>query len=301
MASTDTSLPALQRQYLDLLRNCLTRSAFPETTAPLRRPVTPTGIARRCFWAVEPLVRAALGRLGLTLTRVCAVDLARRSEGRDWPEDAETMIGCVRLDNLRYCVEDVVRRDVPGDLIEAGVWRGGAGIFMRAALNVYGDRERIVWLADSFEGLPKPSGRYAADRGSHYWQYNHLLAVSLEEVQNNFARYGLLDERVRFLKGWFRDSLPDAPIGPLALLRLDGDMYESTINVLDALYPKLSVGGYCIVDDYALDECRQAVTDYRTRHGITDLIQVVDWTGVFWQKSAMSVATRPTTPGPTGL
>jgi O-methyltransferase len=211
--------------------------------------------------------------------------IAARAEGRDWPADAETMIGLPRLDNLQFCITDVLRRGVPGDLIETGVWRGGATIFMRGVLKAYGDSDRTVWVADSFQGLPKPNVRQApADAGDILWTYGYL-AVPLKTVQRNFARYGLLDSQVRFLVGWFRDTLPDAPIDRLAVLRLDGDMYESTMDALRALYPKLSVGGYIIIDDYeCLSPCKQAVDDYRAEHGITEPIQYIDWTGAFWQR-----------------
>jgi O-methyltransferase len=112
-----------------------------------------------------------------------------------------------------------------------------------------------------------------------------VLAVSEDTVRANFRRYGLLDDRVRFLRGWFKDTLPGAPIDQIGLLRLDGDLYESTIQALDALYPRLSVGGFCIIDDYhAIDACRQAVTDYREKHSISDNIVEIDGTGVFWRK-----------------
>jgi O-methyltransferase len=190
------------------------------------------------------------------------------------------MIGLKRLDNLQYCVTDVLRRGVPGDLIETGAWRGGATIFMRAILEAYGDTERQVWVADSFQGLPRPDPeRWPAEAGDEHWRMGQL-AVSLEDVQANFARYGLLDERVRFLPGWFKDTLPTAPIERLAVLRLDGDIYGSTMEALEALYPKLSVGGYVIVDDYgAIPQCKEAVTDFRSAHGIIDLMETVDWTG----------------------
>jgi O-methyltransferase len=111
------------------------------------------------------------------------------------------------------------------------------------------------------------------------------LAVSVDEVKANFQRYGLLDDQVRFLVGWFRDTLPTAPIERLAIARLDGDMYESTIQALDALYPKLSVGGYLIVDDYgAIASCKQAIDDFRAAHQIDDKIHEVDWTGIYWQR-----------------
>ena len=153
-------------------------------------------------------------------------------------------------------------------------WRGGATIFMRAVLKAYGVTDRYVWVADSFEGLPPPeTGKYPHDAGDRLHEAREL-AVSLEEVKANFERYGLLDDQVRFLKGWFRDTLPAAPIERLAVLRLDGDMYESTMDTLVNLYPKLSEGGYAIVDDYgAIPACRQAVNDYRSANAITEKIR----------------------------
>jgi hypothetical protein len=159
---------------------------------------------------------------------------------------------------------------------------------MRAALNAYGDRERNVWVADSFEGLPRPDQEYPADIKSHhdFYRFNDVLGVSLEQVKSNFKRYGVLDSRVRFLKGWFRDTLPTAPIQHLAILRLDGDMYGSTIEALEHLFPKLSRGGFVIVDDYlSIQECKEAVTNYRAQHGVTDRIISIDHNGAFWRKS----------------
>ena len=211
-------------------------------------------------------------------------DLEARRTGRDHPPTAETMIGLERLENLRETVGTVVREEVPGDLIETGVWRGGACILMRAVLLALGDEGRTVWVADSFRGLPRPSGRYAADEGDPLWTWEHL-AVSEDDVRRNFARYGLLDDRVRFLAGWFSDTLQRAPIERLAVLRLDGDMYESTIDALDALYPKVSPGGFVIVDDYGGPAgCRPAVEDYRRAHGIAEPICAVDWTCVMWRR-----------------
>ncbi len=96
----------------------------------------------------------------------------------------------------------------------------------------------------------------------------------------------MLDEGVRFLKGWFKDTLPSAEAEAYAVLRLDGDMYESTMDALNALYPKLSPGGFLIVDDYgAVPACRQAVEDYRAVHGIDEPIIEIDWTGAYWRKA----------------
>ncbi|WP_045215354.1 TylF/MycF family methyltransferase [Desulfonatronovibrio magnus] len=209
-----------------------------------------------------------------------------RDEGKDWPDDAHTMIGLKRIDNIQFCVEKVLMDNIPGDLMETGVWKGGATIFMRGLLKAYGITNRSVWVADSFEGLPRPDlHNYPHDQGIDLYQFSEL-AVSLSEVQDNFDRYGLLDDQVKFVKGWFKDSLPQAPVQQLAVLRLDGDLYESTVNALDNLYPKLTPGGFLIVDDYgAVEACSQAVHDYRRRNGIEDEIIPVDWTGVFWQKT----------------
>ena len=197
---------------------------------------------------------------------------------------AHTQIGLKRLNNIQYCAEEIIKNDVGGDFIETGVWRGGACIFMRGILKAYGITDRSVWVADSFEGLPAPNTKkYPQDAGLT-WHLRPDLEVSIEQVKDNFTSYGLLDEQVKFLKGWFRDTLPEAPLEKIALLRLDGDMYESTMDALSNLYPKLSIGGYIIIDDYCLDTCVQAVQDYRAKCGINSEIITIDWSGVFWQK-----------------
>ena len=171
---------------------------------------------------------------------------------------AISMLPLARLDNLQFCIDDVLETNVPGDLIETGVWRGGATIFMRAVLKARGVRNRTVWVADSFEGLPEPdAAKFPIEAETHSGVlmtkvYDHF-AVDLEAVKSNFRAYGMLDEQVRFLKGWFKDTLPTAPISSLAIMRLDGDYYESTTDALTNLYDKLSVGGYAIIDDYAED------------------------------------------------
>lgn len=211
--------------------------------------------------------------------------LGDKYEGRIWPKAGETMIGIKRLQNLENCILDIVKNRIPGDLIETGVWCGGACIFMRSVLKELEENDRIVWLADSFEGLPKPdSSNYPEDAGDNLHSFKEL-AITESEVRNNFKKYKLLDDQVMFLKGWFKDTMPTAPIEKLAILRLDGDMYESTIDVLFYLYPKLSVGGYCIIDDWeAVPACRKAVEDYRKKYEINEKIHTIDWTGVFWKK-----------------
>jgi O-methyltransferase len=208
-----------------------------------------------------------------------------RSNGTGRPVYAETMVGMKRLNNIEFCIKNVIKNDVPGDFIELGVWRGGSVILMRALLKEMNIRDRNVWVADSFAGLPPPNeAMYPADRGDKLSQFGEL-AISEEQVKRNFEKYGLLDDKVKFLKGWFKDTLPGAPIQKLALLRLDGDMYESTMDGLVNLYPKLSAGGYNIIADWgAIPACKKAVEDYRRQYHIDEEIMEIDWTGVFWKK-----------------
>lgn len=206
---------------------------------------------------------------------------------------AVTMLPVCRLDSLHNCVAEILRQDIPGDLIETGIWRGGATIFMRALLKAYGDERRVVWAADSFEGLPEPDAeRFPKEAASYHHpiaqRHSKRLAVTLEEVRSNFAAFGLLDERVRFLKGWFKDTLPYAPIGRLALMRLDGDYYESTMHALTHLYDKLSVGGFVIIDDYGEDawtNCREAVDEFRKQRNILDPLIPVDSRCCLWRRT----------------
>ena len=207
-----------------------------------------------------------------------------REEGKDWPSFAHSMIGLKRMRNLRELCERVIAENIPGDFIETGVWRGGAVIMMRAVLKANGISDRNVWCADSFEGLPKPDeASYPQDAGDVHHTFKPL-AISQEDVRANFAKYELLDEQVKFLKGWFKDTLPFAPIEKLAILRLDGDMYQSTIEALNALYDKLSLGGFVIIDDFALPGCHKAVLDFRIMRDIGNPIHRIDSIGAYWQK-----------------
>nr|WP_281722828.1 TylF/MycF/NovP-related O-methyltransferase [Nitrosomonas nitrosa] len=254
-------LQHMQNEYLELLQACLTGSIY--------------------------------GDLALAPFGLKTFDSHLRERGLDWPSHAETMIGGKRLANLRVLTETVVADNVPGDLIETGVWRGGACILMRAVLYAHNVSDRYIWVADSFEGLPRANElQYPADAGSDFHTYAQL-AVSLNEVKDNFRAYGLLDEQVKFLKGWFKETLPTAPIDRLALMRLDGDMYESTMDALTNLYPKLSHQGYVIIDDYhVVPACKAAVTDYCDRHGIKPEIVEIDGVGVYWRKTIVGESDR---------
>ena len=170
--------------YLDLMKKCLTRFIFPETYLPIKS--RPSIRADPIAWAIYPLVTAVLAKRNVKLFLYAPFDQAARTDGKDWPTEADTMIGLKRLENLQYCVTEVIRKNVPGDLIETGVWRGGASIFMRAVLKAYGDQTRLVWVADSFEGLPKPDGRYQQDAGDRLWEWKsysgHLSGTGAGEL-----------------------------------------------------------------------------------------------------------------------
>ncbi len=257
--------------YLDLLKGCLTASLYDESAWRILEQ--DGSIVRR------QLVKG-LAKRNKIIIHAAPYEPDRRENGTDWPMFAYTMVGRKRLDSLEACIRDVVRRGIDGDIVETGVWRGGCCIFMRAVLRELRD-PRTIWACDSFAGMPAPkSANDEVDLSSMKY-----LAISLEQVRNNFRRFGLLDEQVRFLKGWFCDSLPNAPIKTISILRLDGDLYHSTMDALTNLYHKVSRSGYVIVDDYgSWPECKRAVHDFLDTRGLAPrLVPVGDGQAVYWQ------------------
>ncbi|NBC24251.1 MAG: macrocin O-methyltransferase [Bacteroidetes bacterium] len=227
-----------------------------------------------------------LRKRNFAICKLKFVDREKRLNGMDWPARAKTMIGMKRLNNIEYCLKIIEQEKIKGDIIETGVWRGGAAIFMKAVVNQLKLSDKTVWLADSFQGVPKPNPKeYSADEGNVLHQLK-ILKVSQREVRNNFKKFDLLDSNVRFLNGWFSSTLPAAPIQKLCLIRLDGDLYESTYLALQHLYAKLSTGGFIIIDDYnAFPYCKEAVHDFRIENGITDQLVTIDQEAVFWRKT----------------
>ncbi|MFM9984566.1 MAG: TylF/MycF/NovP-related O-methyltransferase [Flavobacteriales bacterium] len=238
-------------------------------------------------WKATPLkwLDILLNKLGYRIVKRVRVNPEKRFKGHDIPSDAYTMIGMNRLNHLEQCVSDVLNSGIPGDLVETGSWRGGATMLMKAMLIERKITNRTVWVADSFRGLPPPDEKkYPADRNMDLHK-RQILSANLSEVKQAFIDFDLLDERVQFLEGWFKDTLPVAPIEKIALLRLDGDMYESTLDALTHLYPKLSSGGIVIVDDYgSFQACKSAVDDYRNAHQIREDIVDLDGETIHWIK-----------------
>ena len=272
----------LYDRYLALLEGCITGSIYGEeyTRLQFRRGSMQSVL----FQPIAALLRAK----DYYLCKRLHPTQEDRENGLYWPGQGQSMIGLRRLRNVRASLEAILKDNIPGDVIETGVWRGGCCIYMKAILACHRS-DKTLWVADSFQGVPKPKpDKFAADaaedRPAAFHKFDQL-AVSRQEVENNFRLYGLLDERVQFLEGWFSDTLPSAPVKNLALMRLDGDLYESTWDALVNLYPKLSPGGYCLIDDYGgIPACRQAVEDYRSQNHISEPIAAVDQTGVYWRR-----------------
>lgn len=261
---------SLRVAYLDLLKLCLC-----DLTG-----TTTTSVART--------------QQGHVMSRELAGDQLRmRAAGMDWPLHGLTMVGLRRLDDLQACVESVIRDGVAGDVIEAGSWRGGASLLMRATLNTLGAEERTVFVADSFQGFPDAEG----DLSKGYDLSLDLagcdfLAIPLGEVRDTFSRFGC-EQGVTFLPGFFQDTLPGMTGGSWSIIRLDGDTYEAAWTGMASLYEGLSAGGYVIVDDYlSLDQCREAIDDFRDQHGITEPVEPIDWSGIRWRKENASSAER---------
>jgi O-methyltransferase len=265
--------------YLALLKQVITASLYPESSWFIVRSDARKGF----FGNLKSVVIRCLAKRDWIIVKKRPFDISARESGIDWPMFGYSMVGHRRLENIELCLTSVVDGMIEGDFVECGVWRGGASIYAKAVLNTLRASDRSVWLADSFEGMPIQTENDKADGAL---ADNSFLAVSLEQVQDNFRRFGLLDEQVKFVKGWFSDSLPASPIEKIAVLRLDGDYYSSTMDALDSLYDRVSSKGYIIIDDYwSFVTCRQAITDFCAKRGITPSIEKIDQHAVYWRKS----------------
>ena len=219
-------------------------------------------------------------RKSIILIKKLKFDLERvLTKGKEGSGLGYTVISKKRLDNIEYCVDEILSNNIEGDFIETGVWRGGSCIFMRELLKINDIKDRIVFVADSFEGMPKPKNEFDGSDLSMF----ESAKVSEEQVRSNFDKFGLNDNQVVFIKGWFNESLPKAKIKKLALLRLDGDLYHSTMDSLNNLYHKVSKGGYVIVDDMDWPECARAIKDFRNKHAIKSELKAVDDVSAYWK------------------
>lgn len=190
-----------------------------------------------------------------------------------------TLLTKGQLDLIEQAVFTVTQRKVPGDFLEAGIWRGGVVVFLRALLTAYELGDRTVVGADSFAGIPmnERARNDPVDGWTDRW------VASLDGVRAAIARFGLLDDRIELLPGFFSDTLGSLRGRTFALVRLDSDSYDSVETSLEYLYPLIPRGGIVIIDDWHLAGCQMAVQDYRTQCGITDPLEVRDG-NAFWVK-----------------
>jgi len=259
-------------KYLTLLRKALTASLYDESGWLVVNP--------KSF--LKSLVVKSLNERSMHIVQRRAFNPVARQNGNDWPMFGFTMVGEKRLENIEECIANAIADGIAGDFVECGVWRGGSSIYARAVLDIYGATDRNIWLADSFEGMPARTSDDMADpelKGTTY------LEASLEDVKKNFERFDLLDDRVKFIKGWFSETLSTAPIKAISILRLDGDYYSSTMDALTALYARVSAGGYVIIDDFnAFESCKAAVTEFFRQQGISPVLHQIDDNAVFWRR-----------------
>lgn len=270
-----------RERYLRLLKRALINLLYPEIELQL---LFLREEGRGDLAGIE--LKRHLRDLGEREPEAFARLLALKTGGMALAHCPHTMIGRFRLDNIERCAERIFADGIAGDFLEAGVCQGGATIFMRALQIAHDEAHRRTWVVDSFQGVPPSQGENDRRYGLNLEEAREpWLAFSEARVRGHFERYDMLDEGVEFVAGWIAESVPAAPIGPLAMLRLDVDLYSSMQECLDLLYDRVSPGGFVIVDDYEwLQSARDAVDHFRERRGIADPIQSIDASGIFWRK-----------------
>jgi O-methyltransferase len=197
-----------------------------------------------------------------------------------------SMLSTIRLITLYQLVRDVQQRGLKGDIVECGVWNGGAAAMMARSLqDAGGTKQRSLWLFDSFEGLPPPGKNDGKSITEHY--FKGLCKGSLDQVKAIFDKLEVSFDHVKIVKGWLEDTLHINSIGQVVLLHIDTDWYESVKSTLEHMYDKVVAGGYIVVDDFYFHEgCRRAVSDFLKERGFESKIQMikVDRSAVYFQK-----------------
>ncbi|MDP3883007.1 MAG: TylF/MycF/NovP-related O-methyltransferase [Candidatus Staskawiczbacteria bacterium] len=204
------------------------------------------------------------------------------------------MIGYKRLFNVYELAKTAIDNKIEGDFAECGVWKGGSTAVMGFLAQKEG-KNRKTWLFDSFEGLPEPTEKdgflaksYSGDKNSGKLESINKCVGLLEDVEKIFFEIlKLKKENIIIEKGWFQDVLPDAKkkMGKIAVLRLDGDWYESTKCCLENLYDNVTIGGYIIIDDYGdWEGAKKALDIFFIERNIKPELIKIDHTGVYFKK-----------------
>jgi hypothetical protein len=206
-------------------------------------------------------------------------DAELRERGNDWPPAGYTMVGNLRLDNIRWILEDWVRHHIPGDFVELVVWRGGSCIFARAVLDSLDEQHRKVILFDAFGEIPS------------YGQKSEFLSVSKEDVEATFGLLGFsTGDNVKFVEGLFHNTIPkyakDLPDDQvISVLRIDGNFYSSYQDAMYHLYDRVPVGGYVIFDDIlSTPGVQQFWKDFKSDQGITEEFTPIDDHSTWFKK-----------------
>ncbi len=197
-----------------------------------------------------------------------------------------TMVSPERLWATAMACKHAIERNIPGDFVECGVWRGGNSIVAASLFKLH-KQDRRVFLFDTFEGMTDPSAEdkvicSGEDAADGLDAHRESLRASLEHVQRNFADFGLTGDKIVFVKGDVTKTLDERVNLPekISVLRLDTDWYDSTRKELEVLYPRLSIGGAIILDDYGFwAGSKQAVDEYFTKHGNRPFFQYTDAAG----------------------
>jgi O-methyltransferase len=198
-----------------------------------------------------------------------------------------TMVKSRNLVNLFSLVEKVNAMNLPGDIVECGVWNGGASAMMAfACLNSEVPRKRLLWLFDSFEGLPPPGPKDGKTENKHFFE--GMCRGSVSSVEKVFKKLGLSLDNVRIVQGWFEATLKGAAVDRIAILHIDADWYDSVKYVLESFYEKVVPGGFVVLDDYAYWEgCNHALEDYISQNKIRGIeLKQAESTGIYFQKPA---------------
>lgn len=247
------------------------------------------------YTRVRPRIKKLQSTMGIKRTRERVVKLPP-----DFDEQTTrifntvnpyTMTSPERIAALVEAVRYVVANKIAGDFVECGVWRGGSSMAAALALKELGDESRELWLYDTYEGMSAPTEEdvdIAGQTADKKFTQRQLTEDSsewcrspIDDVRQNLQSTGYPADKMHFIKGKVEETIPEEiPAGPIAILRLDTDWYESTRHEMEHLYPRLLKDGVLILDDYGYWQgARKAVDEYFAAHGIRPLMGRVDTDG----------------------